>query len=135
MSLANNNPVNIIYDGTNWLGLANPPNDGRFCVFADMIHGLRAAMINLRNYQVLHGINTIEGVIERHAPPCENPTGNYIHYVSMRTNFVADEELDFSKRAFSIPVIRAMTEFENNPANVKIDPEVYQHAADMAALG
>jgi hypothetical protein len=132
VSLKYNNPLNIVYDGTNWLGLVG--SDGRFCEFADMIHGLRAGMINLRNYQVKHGINTIRGAITRHAPPIENPTDDYIKYVANRTHFDPDDELDFTLKAFNIPVIHAQVEFENGVSNVHITPRVYQEAASLAAL-
>lgn len=133
MSLKNNNPCNIIYDGTNWLGIVG--SDGRFCEFVDMIHGLRAAMINLRNYQIKHGINTISAAIARHAPPSDNnPTENYIKYVADRTHLDPDDDLDFTLKALNIPVVRAMAEFESGPANVHILADIYQQAASLAAL-
>jgi hypothetical protein len=129
-----NNPANLRYDGTKWQGLADPPDHDGFCVFADPLHGLRAAMLNLRNYQVLHGIHTLRAAIQRHAPPSENPTDNYLNYVSVQSGFSPDVALDFDRAPTVIPVIKAMCEFENGPSNVTYTDQIYMHAAEIAGL-
>jgi hypothetical protein len=129
-----NNPCNLRYDSTAWQGLADPPSEHGFCVFADPIHGLRAAMVNLKNYQIFHDINTIERAIERHAPSSENPTRKYIEYISSQTGFSPDAVLDFSDRRYAIPVIKAMARFENGPEYVTYVNDIYEHAADAVHL-
>ena len=129
-----NNPLNLRYDGTKWRGLADPPSEHGFCVFVDSLYGLRAAMINLRNYQKLHKLRTLEEIIHRHAPTIENPTKKYIDYVALKTNFTPTDTLDLNRRETVIPLVRAMAEFENGPKAVTYTPEMYGHAADMAGL-
>jgi len=77
--IRNNNPGNIEYDGTDWLGLANPPSDGAFFVFISPVYGIRALARVLQNYIALDGVpSTVSDIITRYAPPPKNDTASYI---------------------------------------------------------
>lgn len=56
-------------------------SDGRFAKFDTMDHGAAANAALLQNYGQ-KGLNTVEGIISRYAPPSENNTKNYIMNVA-----------------------------------------------------
>jgi len=64
-------------------------NDGRFIIFDKPEHGIRAIARILNTYQDKYGINTLEGIILRWAPPHENDTDSYIKH--------AEKELKISR--------------------------------------
>ena len=80
----NNNPFNIKKTSEAWKGLSPFQTDGVFFVFDSMPWGVRAGYRILKTYKEKYGINTIEGIIKRFAPSSENPTKNYIDFVSKR---------------------------------------------------
>jgi len=88
--LRNNNPGNIRDTGTNWDGLDTPRNDGAYLRFVDAKYGIRALAKILHNYQSLHHLNTVRGIINRWAPSVENNTGAYTRDVSDRLGVNAD---------------------------------------------
>lgn len=77
-----NNPLNIRYSCNNkWIGQVG--EDNGFCVFESLAYGFRAAFILLRNYKK-QGFDSVEKIITKFAPPCENPTYQYIKFVADR---------------------------------------------------
>lgn len=79
--LRNNNPLNIRISGTNWLGKLplEKNTDGSFEQFDTIIHGIRAAMINVRTYINKYHCNTPQTIIHRWAPPSDgNNTARYV---------------------------------------------------------
>ena len=111
--IRNNNPGNIDYTGTPWLGLADPPSDGRFCRFVTPEHGIRAIARVIRTYYTRHNINTIRGVIGRWAPPAENDTLAYIDHVSARCGVGADQVVDPTTVDILVPLAAAIILHEN----------------------
>lgn len=79
MGIRQNNPGNIRATGIPWQG-ANGAQGG-FQTFDTPVNGIRAAARNLETYGQ-HGINTVEGIVNRWAPPSENNTGAYVQAVS-----------------------------------------------------
>lgn len=76
------NPLNLRYSTKNkWLGQVGELKG--FCVFQNEAYGFRAAFKNVCTY-LRQGHDTIEKIVSRWAPPCENKTDEYI-------NFVADD--------------------------------------------
>ena len=61
--IRNNNPTNLEDSGIAWQGMTG--TDGPYCKFATVHDGLRAASKNLKNYALLHGIDTVDGAIRR----------------------------------------------------------------------
>ena len=92
--IRNNNPGNIRYTGTKWIGLANPPNDGSFCRFTETKFGIRAIAKIIQNYNLKYGLNTVRKIIERWAPSSENETIPYINSVCRTIVSLPDDPLD-----------------------------------------
>lgn len=77
--LRNHNPGNIEATAERWQGQTG--SDGRFATFETPEAGIRALARTLLTYQERHGLNTIEGIIGRWAPPSENDTAAYARAV------------------------------------------------------
>ncbi len=80
--IRNNNPGNIRW-GSKWKGLVPEPErtDQSFCQFVDPVYGIRAIAKVMFSYRDKHGLNTVESIINRYAPPNENNTQGYIQRV------------------------------------------------------
>lgn len=91
--IRNNNPGNIERNPANkWQGVMprermTPEQraEKRFEVFASPAWGIRALAALLINYYDRHGLNTINKIIGRWAPPVENDTGAYARAVARET--------------------------------------------------
>jgi hypothetical protein len=79
----NNNPGNL-----------RPANGRGFEHYATMAEGLSHMGRLLRGYQHRHGLNTIDGIVSRYAPPKENNTAAYIAQVSKETGWSPDQKLN-----------------------------------------
>lgn len=91
----NRNPGNIEHSPANkWLGLADPPTDGRFCRFTEHRYGIRALALLLMAYYDRHGCDTVGKIIERWAPKHENPTRNYATFVARCVGVGPDDAID-----------------------------------------
>jgi hypothetical protein len=125
--IRNNNPTNIVDDGTAWRGRTG--SDGRYLVFATPIDGLRAGFINLRSYMNTHGLRSVRAIISRWAPSTENNTEAYILDVVNRTGFGRDQILSWDTH--STDLIRAIVWHENgqNPYTVFDYAEAKRQAA------
>lgn len=114
--IRNNNPGNIEYgDFARRRGAIG--NDGRYARFARPEQGIAAMGDNLRAYQDRHGINSIDGVINRWAPAPENDVAAYISDVSRQTGFAPDARLDLHDPKVLAPLISAMIKHENKGRN------------------
>ena len=112
--IRNHNPGNIRHhDSVKWQGLASPPCDGAFCIFTEPKWGLRALARLLRNYKTLHGIDTINGIINRFAPSVENNTDAYIAHVCKAMSKGADEPLDIENEVVLWPLMQVIIQHEN----------------------
>ncbi len=92
--LRNNNPGNIKYDGSQWVGLVGKDEKG-FCKFDTMNHGLRALGIVILNYQKKYGINTLAKFGDRYAPVYDNPgavAGGYGREMAKTMGFLPDRD-------------------------------------------
>ena len=81
--LRNNNCENLEKSLTiTWNGevgeLPGIPEETRFCQFGNMDYGTRAIFRILKTYREKYGLNTIESIINRYAPPGENDSKSYI---------------------------------------------------------
>jgi len=124
-----NNPGNI-EKGLNWQGLADIQPDERFCAFVSPEFGIRAICKLLRTYNTKYKLKTITGIINRYAPPNENPTAAYIKNVSTWTGFGAKEALDFDNVVTLAKLAKAITRQENGYA--PWDDEVFLEGAKLA---
>ena len=128
--IRNNNPGNIekVYreDGSlvnNWQGRTNTPVNGqkeldpRFETFENIIFGMRATVVLLLNYYDKHGLNTVEKIINRWAPPNENNTDAYVNSViqkiSQYTGLPAKEEINLHNYDIMKALLMAIIHHEN----------------------
>lgn len=111
--IRNNNPGNIRYTGTQWVGLSLPPSDGEFCIFTDAKYGIRALSRVLKVYKAKYGICTVAGIINRWAPAVENNTRAYIESVCKQLKKSEDERLDLDDNTIMLGLIKAITRHEN----------------------
>ena len=103
-----NNPGNI-RPGAGFFGESG--DDGGYAQFESDEAGIRAIQRLLRTYGNEYGINTLRGLANRYAPPSDNnPTGNYIDFLSQKTGFDPDQEINLAEQGSSI--IPAIIGFE-----------------------
>jgi len=96
LGLRQKNPGNI-RPGANFIGESGA-NDG-YAVFNSDEEGLRAIQRLLQTYGNKYNINTLEGFANRYAPPSDNnPTSNYIDYLSQQTGIAPDEEINLAEK-------------------------------------
>jgi hypothetical protein len=102
------NPGNI-RPGAGFYGESG--DDGGYAQFESDEAGIRAIQRLLRTYGNEYGINTLRGLANRYAPPSDNnPTGNYIDFLSGKTGFDPDQEINLAEQGSSI--IPAIIGFE-----------------------
>ena len=99
-----NNPLNLSF--------ANQPNaigtDGRFAVFQTPEEGIAASVRQLQLYGQ-RGLNTIDQIISRWAPPSENNTAAYIQAVAQRVGVSPNQEIDLSDPNIMRRLVNAMS--------------------------
>lgn len=107
----NNNPFNIRrVDSTVWKGQEQTQADPSFVQFVTAEYGIRAGVRILMSYK-RDGINTIERVIDRFAPPTENNTTAYVADVCARCGVDKDIVVDLD--AIMAPLAKAIMHHEN----------------------
>lgn len=108
-----NNPGNI-ERGDPWQGLHEIQSNERFCRFVAAKWGIRAIVRTLITYQDKHGIYTIGGAISRWAPPSDNnPTVNYIDFVSDTVGIHHSQAVDFTDYRVMRGLVVGIIKFEN----------------------
>lgn len=131
--IRNNNPGNIRW-GSNWQGLVpqSQRTDKSFCQFKDAAHGLRAIVKILFTYRDKYGLNTIEGIIHRYAPPFENSTDNYIKRVCDSLGIGRKDVISFSDSQL-MELLKAIIAVENGNQYYDYYPyELLMRAIKMA---
>lgn len=93
--IRNNNPGNIRKSGDAWQGLADIQPDSAFFSFVDPVYGIRALAKIIRSYRDRYGLHTVEGIINRWAPPVENNTGAYVNAVAAAVGVGPNQPLAF----------------------------------------
>jgi hypothetical protein len=112
--LRNNNPGNIRRNPANrWQGAAVPQSDNAFVQFVDMVSGVRALALVLKNYE-RQGLDTVRKIISRWAPPTENDTGSYVRSISRALGVDPDARIDVQAQLPKL--VRAIARHENGPA-------------------
>ena len=116
----NNNPGNIDYNPRNrWQGQvgleAAPLNGGRprFAVFQTHEYGIRALAALLTVYQDRHDLRTVQGIINRWAPPADNNnTGAYVRAVASKVGVAPDARVDLHTYEHLRPLVEAIIAHE-----------------------
>lgn len=109
--LRNNNPGNVEAGADRWDGQTG--SDGRFATFDSPEAGIRALARTLITYQDKHGLNTVEGIIDRWAPPGENNTKAYARAVADAVGFEPTAQLDLKDAKVLQALTRAIIRHEN----------------------
>lgn len=109
--LRNNNPGNVEAGADRWEGQTG--SDGRFATFETPEAGIRALARTLLTYQDKHGLNTVEGIIGRWAPPGENNTKAYARAVADAVGFEPTAQLDLKDAKVLQALTRAIIRHEN----------------------
>lgn len=123
--LRNNNPGNI-EDGAFAQSLPGyVGSDGRFAVFDSLDSGAYAMQKLLSGYGK-KGLNTVEQVINRWAPPTENDTGSYAKTVAAQLGVKPGDKIDLSDPQTLSALSSAMAGVENGRpvALGYVDPQV-----------
>lgn len=109
----NNNPGNIRKNiSIKWLGQSKEQPDKDFVTFDAMHYGVRACAILLINYQKKYKLNTISSIMTRYAPSCENPTVNYVKFVSDKLGVKPTDEITINRDNIK-EMLLAIFKFEN----------------------
>ena len=109
--IRNNNPGNLVKSGIAWGGKVTG-NDARFETFDSPESGVRALATNLLAYQRM-GLDTVEKVIGRWAPPSENDTGAYVKKVAAEIGVAPGAKLNLSDQATLVSITQAIIRHEN----------------------
>lgn len=136
--IRNNNPGNIRH-GDPWQGLDKKQSDTAFCTFVSAAYGIRALARTLITYQDKYGLNTINAIIHRWAPPVENNTVSYVNGVSKQTGFDKDGALDMQNYRHIKPVLEAIIRHENgngslDTANTWYNDDVIDKGLQLAGI-
>ena len=114
----NNNPGNIVKDGHTWTGEKATSTDKNFKQFTSMPYGYRALFTNIHAYLNV-GVNTIEKIISKWAPPSENDTKAYIAAVSKSVGLSPTTPVSFTDAPTMRKIVAAISQHENGiPANM-----------------
>ncbi|WP_439598009.1 structural protein [Falsiroseomonas sp.] len=115
----NRNPGNIDYVATNkWqgqIGIEPAPRNGgqpRFARFESHEYGIRALAMLLTTYQDRHGLRTVQGIINRWAPPKENATSAYVQAVAAALGVAPEAEIDLHRYEVMRPLVEAIIRHE-----------------------
>jgi hypothetical protein len=108
----NNNPGNIRLSATRWQGQVDG-TDPAFVTFDTPESGIRALAKLLKNYQTIHGLRTVRGIINRYAPPSENNTSAYVAAVSAALGVSPDAAIDLNNAGTLQQLVAAVITHEN----------------------
>jgi hypothetical protein len=108
--IRNNNAGNIRAAAIIWDGQTGIDNAG-FAIFKSSEWGIRALGKLLLNYERLHGLNTVAGIIGRYAPTNENDTDSYINSVSKKIGL--DPYTSFVIADYLPALVNAIIKHEN----------------------
>lgn len=112
--IRNNNPGNIRW-GSPWQGLVprDAATDQSFCQFTAPQYGIRAMAKVFTTYATQYGLNTIQGIISRWAPPNENNTPAYVASVAQAVGTDANTPIDVTNPGTMALLIKAVIQHEN----------------------
>jgi hypothetical protein len=109
--LRNNNPLNIRHNAEHFQGEIKG-RDKSFKTFSSLPFGYRASIVILGTY-LSRGLNTIEKIITKWAPPTENDTESYISSVERWSGIPRNKQLTAIDGSDYILIVAAMSFVEN----------------------
>lgn len=112
----NNNPGNLEY-GKFARNNGAIGTDGRFAIFPDTATGFKAmaSLLTTNTYQKL----TIEGAINRYAPPNENNVENYLKSIERQTGLLRSTPMNKLSKDNLLNLAKAMAKHEGNMSGKK----------------
>lgn len=119
--IRNCNPGNIRKSSSPFRGEVTPSQDPQFKQFIAPEWGYRAMFLIIHNYNELYGINTLQRVIKRWAPPVENDTQLYVNAIAKRLNILPTDYINSKNRDTMIPLVCSMSKIENG-----VEPPIEQ---------
>ncbi len=111
--LDNNNPGNIRRSRVHYKGERVPSSDPEFRQFESVEWGYRAIFMLLYTYHRRHGCRTLRQMIDRYAPPVENPTSAYLRFVAESAGIDPDYVIDVTNGKVMVEIVSAISHFEN----------------------
>jgi len=131
LGLRQRNPGNI-RPGAGFIGETGVGSG--YATFGSDDEGLRAIQRLLMTYGDEYGINTLRGLANRYAPTSENPTENYINFLSKQTGIDPDQEIDLAGRGSSIiPAIIGFEQGQQPFSQAQIDRAIRAAGTDDPA--
>lgn len=127
--IRNNNPGNIRLSPVRWQGQKLRQIDTAFVEFDTPVAGIRALMKLLLTYHLRHGLDSVESIINRYAPPEENATDHYIHAVCRDLGVKRRETIDLKDKKILTALCKAIIRHENG------NRDWYEQAIYDAAAG
>ncbi len=134
--IRNHNPGNIIQNKTQWKGARKQPFDPKFVEFETPEWGIRAMMRILQTYYHKYGLDNVQAIINRWAPPHENATDQYAHYVAKFMGVKRFDAMDVNDPKVLIPLCQAIVIFENGRPKKELQetyPEAWYEEAQYQA--
>jgi len=123
-----NNPFDL-RAGTPWKGVIGERNG--FAMFNTLENGLRAGMVDLHVAWKRDGLNSIDAIVRKYAPPSENETTTYINGVCSFTGWGRYDPLDLDNVA-SLSLIGSAFLRQEQGADYIVDGATLQQAAESA---
>lgn len=114
--LRNCNPGNIRQSHVRYKGEVRPSRDPAFKQFETLAWGYRAIFVLLDTYRIRYGLDTVEGIISRWAPPTENRTREYVRFVARAAGVEPGRRIDTRDRATMMRIAAAISHMENGTA-------------------
>lgn len=111
--IRNNNPGNIRLGTARWQGQKRQQMDNAFVEFDTAEDGLRALGVLLLTYQRKYGLDTVESILNRYAPPCENATDSYASDICRHMNVKRRDTLNLARPSVLAALIAAIVAHEN----------------------
>ena len=122
-----NNPGNIRQSRQTFKGEINHGQQEAFKEFVDAEYGFRAMKRVLKTYIYERGLDTIEKIIRRWAPPQDkNDTEAYIQFVSDQSKIPRDRRIRYVPEHV-VPIMLAIARFETGYM-----PDGWIHASFVA---
>lgn len=111
--IRNNNPGNIRLSATRWKGQKLRQIDTAFVEFDTPVAGIRALMKLLLTYHLRYGLDSVESIINRYAPPEENATDHYIYSVCKALGVQRRDVIDVKDKKVLTALCKAIIRHEN----------------------
>ncbi len=131
----NNNPGNIRLSVARWRGQRPVQADPEFVEFETPAQGLRALMVLLLTYYRKYGLDTVDCIINRYAPPHENATDHYAFSVARQMGVKRQQRLHLVDPETIIALARAIVRHECGPAPKERRGMVWQRLLQTSGEG